>query len=355
MPTIYDIAAKTGVSISTVSRAFRHPELLSEATHCHIMAVAESMGYRPNRLARVLAEGRSRSLGLLLPWIGDNPFFLEIMKEFEKTVRQWNYEPVVASWRAESVASVLDEVHLLEDRMVEGLLLYTPPQLATELADLRKRPSLPTVLLGSYPTEGMHLIGPDESAAGYIATEHLLSLGHRHIAFICPWPEAVTWRREHGYLRALEGCGMEPVFVRGEMTASGGERAVRDLIALHPGVTAILAANDVTALGACRGFADSSVSVPEGMSVVGFDNLPITEYAVPRLTTVDLCARETVERGVRRLLDLTDGHAASTEGAYRTLLAPRLVQRQSTAPPRGPVQSMTAHKEGRRCVGAAAV
>lgn len=332
MATIYDIAREAQVSISTVSRAFGRPQMVSAAVRERVMDAATRLGYRPNRIARALAEGRSRAIGLLLPGEDENPYFQAVAAAANARARASGYELVVSNHgRAYSPDDYVRAAEALGERQVEGYLLYGTPEQCVALASDPGFARVPAVMLGSGPVADFPGVGPDEEMAGHLATTHLLSLGHRNIVSITSESETAVWRREHGYARAMGELGLEPVLWRCEHSPLGGRVAAAEVLEAYPQTTGLIAVNDVVAVGAMKGLAKAGRDVPGEIAVVGYDNITWGEYTSPSLTTVDMVPADVGRTAVAMLLGLL------TEDGWdlalgRHLLPTRLVPRGSTGP-----------------------
>ncbi len=168
---------------------------------------------------------------------------------------------------------------------------------------------------------------------GYEATRHLLTMGHRRVAFLCMADEGPRAHgRESGYLRAMREQGAEPITVTGYADMAGGRRAALDLMAAHPDVTGIVAHNDDAALGALRALSELGLPSPSQVSVAGFDNVPLAAYACPALTTVDYPVEDLSFLAVELLQAFISGKRED-DPPTQLLVQPRLVVRESTAPP----------------------
>jgi len=332
MATIYDVARAAGVSTATVSRVFRTPETVSSRLRHRVKAAAVELGYRPNRVAQALAEGKSRAIGLLLPPDYGNVYFTILMATTERLVSASGRELVVASYTDRDPGSWVDHLQGLLDRQIEGCLAFGESDQFAEGLDRGALAEIPVVGLGSWPCSGLPVVGPDEERAGCIATEYLLHLGHRRIAFLgLDWETFPTWRRESGYLSALRSAGLEPVFEATSPEEPTESRlATFRLMEAHQDVTAILGVNDGAAAGAARALHEMGILVPDEVSVMGFDNVPMCQFMCPSLSSVDLSVEATAAEAVRRLLQAVE-HLGEGALSTRTVLQPRLVARESTA------------------------
>lgn len=332
MATIYDVAREAGVSISTVSRALQRPEMVRDEMREYIVSIAERMGYRPNRLARSLAEGRSRSIGLLLPPEEGNPYFLRVVGAVRSTCEAAGYDLYTASYPDTEVESYLQAATALQELQADGFLLYGAPDQANAFVEMNRDTGVPIVLLGSGPIVGMPCVGPDELAAGAMATTYLIDLGHSDIVFLGFGSADHEWRREHGYRTAMESVGLDSRLVMGPSSLEFGRSAARHVVENDGSVTAIIAHNDMVAIGALRGLYEAGVPVPGRVSVIGFDDLPMDAHLVPSLSSVDMAGEEVGVTASTLLL-----HELSSEGTHvapqHHLLPPRLVVRESVAIP----------------------
>ena len=336
VPTIHDVAARCEVAASTVSRAFSHPERVNAATRERILAIAAEMGYRPHPLARALPSGQTRMLGLLVPDI-TNPFFLGLIRGAERAAAAAGYTIVLADSDEcdETEMTALDRL----TRAVDGFVLAS-----SRLSDARLReadsavplvvvnrrvPVVPGVLIDSVP-------------ATKRAVEHLASLGHTRFAYLAgpraSWSDSRRWRalqsvaRQRG-LRMLRIGPLPP-------TVDGGVVATDAVLA--EGVTAVVAFNDLLAIGVLRRLRELGVDVPGQVSVLGCDDIFGADFCDPPLTTltapIELAGRAAVELLLSRL-DLGRRHGVSS-GRHRDVVLPTtLTIRGSTGP------APTGHRE----------
>jgi DNA-binding LacI/PurR family transcriptional regulator len=340
--TIRDVARHADVSIATVSRALSAPDLVAERTRARVIAVARQLGYEPNRAARSLITGRTGFIGAVVPDMA-NPFFLGVLKGIQAGARERGMHVLLAD-TAEDAAT---EAELLRSigRQVDGLVLLSSrlsvPQLrefsgagraAGQLSTVpvntvlfnRVLPGFPTVLLDS--GDGIRQI-----------VGHLTALGHRRCAYAGgPRESFADAERRRGFAKACQNTGLRVVDLGSFPPVFAAGARVADL-ALEAGVTAVIAFNDLVALGILARLRDRRVDVPLEISVVGFDDIPMASMCAPRLTTVSL----PLEQAGRTLLELLlhqqvdGGGVGNPSGAARGRLLPvRLVVRSSTAPVR---------------------
>lgn len=322
-----DVAALAGVSHQTVSRVLNGHHGVRPETRARVLAAMEALAYRPNLAARTLVTGRSRVIGVVT--LGCQLFGpMSILSGVERAARTVNYSVRVATCRGASRSELRAAVERLVSQGVDGVIVLTPLHV-DDLAGLAME--LPLVVVGALPKAGVPVVAGDQAAGARLATEHLLGLGHRtvwHVAGPDGWFESAL--RIEGWRAALAAaCAPEPHLLAGDWSACGGYQAGLRL-AHEPGVTAVLAANDQTALGVLRAFAEHGRRVPHDVSIVGFDDTPESAYFNPPLTTV---RQDYEELGRRALVRLRESIGGGSPTAERIVLTPTLVVRSSTALP----------------------
>jgi DNA-binding LacI/PurR family transcriptional regulator len=331
--SMLDVARLAGVSQKTVSRVVNREAHVSDAVRERVLAAIADLRYLPNAAAQALASQRTRRLGMVT--IGTSLFGpAAILDGIESAAREAGY----ALTLARTVSNTLDELSTAIEKLVaqgiDGLVVSEP---GTERrASAHPSLSIPTLWLDSpsldYPDDDI-VIGPDERDAARRATEHLLSLGHRtvwHIAGNDGW--SATWNRVNGWRDALERAGAPvPPLLHGDWTPRSGYDAVMSG-GIAPDATAVFAANDQMAVGAVHALENSGRSVPIDVSVVGFDDDPVSEYLHAPLTTVRQPFDQVTRLGVERLIALIEGRDAEPR---QQALEAELVIRRSSAPPVG--------------------
>jgi LacI family transcriptional regulator len=292
MIRLKDIAERAGVSIMTVSKALRDAPDISEATKLRLRALASEMGYVPDSLAQGLRTRNSRLLGLVISAI-TNPVFARMLLAIEERAHAAGYELLLAHSLNDPEREAVALRRFIA-RRVEGILVtpvYRLSQDASVYAELQ-RCGIPTIVLGHRVTFCSRFCGveTDDVHGSMLATQHLLSLGHRRIAFlsgppVSPW----AWERLEGYRRALREAEIEPddrlVFSAGA-TIEEGEKAALQLLHETTGVTAVQAVNDFVAIGAAAVLGRQGIRIPEDMSMIGYGDILMSgHYRVP-LTTI---------------------------------------------------------------------
>ena len=322
-----DVARRPGVSVMTVSRALNDFPGVSLETRQRVEAAVADLGYRANTAARVLAGGRSRTLGVVAveaEQFGQSRMLYGI----EAAARGAGHVVSFVTLDPET-EELSDAVDHLWAAQVEGILAIAPVRPVVEaIAELDT--GLPMVVMGGDPSLRGSTVTIDQEEGARRAVNHLLDLGHRtvhHIRGPAGWIDAAA--RERAWAETLEarGAPVAPV-VDGDWTARAGHRAGQQL-AGDPGVTAVFAANDQTALGLLRALHEAERRVPEDVSVVGYDDTPESAYLVPPLTTVRQDFGEMGRRGVELLLDLV---GEDEPVPTHVVVAPELVVRASTSP-----------------------
>jgi LacI family transcriptional regulator len=336
--TIRDVARASGVHVSTVSRTFSAPHLVNPETRSRVLATAESMGYRPNRAARALITGRTGNVGLIVADIA-NPYFPPMIKAAESQARQRDYHVFVADTDEDPL--VEEELVQAMAKQVDGVLLCSPRMANSAIERLARE--VPLVVVNRAVADLPAVVMDVAQGAGD-AIAHLVGYGHRDLLYLAG-PRGSWTNRE---IRRAALAGARAAGARIDVvgpnppTRDGGQalaRRVRD-----SGVTAVLAYNDLMAIGLLEGLHDLGVAVPEEISVVGIDDTILSTLVKPRLTTV---ATPTVAAG-RAAVDMllqqdiaprsgrTNGGTASPSGGRRTavqvILQTTLVPRESTGP-----------------------
>ncbi len=326
--TIRDVAARAGVNPSTVSRVLNEQPAfqVSEDVRRRILAASQSLGYEPSRFARALRTRRSYMLGLAVPNVSD-PFFARMFRGAAQEAEREGYVLVLTDEGGlERWARHASEM--------DGLLIATARRADPFLGQVSAH-GTPFVLVNRRSDEGPYAtVRSDDVAGSRQAVDHLVALGHRRIAHLAGNADFSTaYDRHEGYLEgmAAHGLSVDTAWVQlGGFTSEEGARAADDLFALPPErrPTAVVAVNDLTAVGLLERAYELGVRAPEELSIVGFDDVLLARYCRPALTTVVVAAEEIGRRAVRRLLDRDlDGE---------TVLPVSLEVRASTAPPAGP-------------------
>lgn len=323
--TIYDVAREAGVAPSTVSRAFSRPGRVNAETAERIRTVAAELGYRANPQARALSTRTTSMIAVMLADIA-NPVFYEVVRGAEAAAGEAGYAMVLADAResAGRERDVLDRVL----PAVDGVVLTSSRMSDTAIRQVAK--VKPTVVLNRV-VGGLPSVVTDHARGMRRAAEHLVELGHTEITYLAgpeaAWPDGVRWRslrdaRDELGIRVRRVGPVAPTLNGGvEAAAAWKDRPTH----------AVIAYNDLVAIGFMRGVASLGLRVPEDVSVIGFDNTPSAELVTPGLTTVASPLHTLGIRAVRHVLAFVGGAKSTTTEPL--VLPTRLVQRSSTAPP----------------------
>jgi len=327
---IQEVARRARVSTATVSRTINNPSLVDPKTAKRVWKIIEELGYYPNGQARSLVLGRSRILGLIVSDI-TNPFFPELIKGFEDIAIEHDYEILVSSTNYDSARMAICVRRMLE-RKVEGVAIMTS-EMDKHLVDQLTNRHVPMVFLDVGPAGD--LIGNivvDYAMGINEAVDHLLSLGHRRIGFIGGPAGLKSARvRRTAFLRSLGRHGIDRdvcLVETADHTVDGGLAAMTRMLHSGCGPTAVLASNDLTAIGMLRAVRRAGLQVPKDISIVGFDDIRLAEFTEPPLTTVRLSRSELAERAFHVLVSNLNGQPSRPESKVET----HLVVRETTCP-----------------------
>jgi len=329
-PTLTDVAKLAGVSTMTVSRVINGHAKVAAETRERVMVAMDSLDYRPNMMARGLASGRSRSIGVLTV---DTTLYgpRAALRGIEGAARDRGYSVTIAHLSDPDRTAVSQGANLLRSRSSDGVILLQPlisevPRNGGSHADLPPMVAIHAGTPGDYP-----VVSVDQRLGAKLATNHLLSLGHKtvwHISGPTLWYEGLE--RVVGWQEALTAAGAEvPPVEHGDWSAASGYAAALKVLK-QPGVTAIFVANDSMALGTLHAMHELGLRCPEDISLVGFDDYPEAEFFSPGLTTIRQDFDEIGQRAVELLLQIIEDGASSTQ---HLVLPPELIVRASTAPP----------------------
>jgi LacI family transcriptional regulator len=331
--TIRDVAREAGVSVTTASRALNNKGELSESTRDLVLAAAERLRYVPSDIARALVSGRTRTLGVL---ITDNasPVYAEVLRGIEDAANASDYAVLLMNSGDDS-ARALRCISTLRSRQVDGVL-FTPVQEGDDDIDEVRTSNLASVaLVRRPPGKDIDFVVADNELGGYLATDHLLGLGHRRIAHLGGRLGASTTEaRVDGYKRALVDYGVEvddEIVRRSHHSIEEGYRAALELLdRRRRRPTAIIAATPQQTLGALRAARELGRRVPADLSVVAGDDASFFEFLEAPLTAVEQPSREIGRQATQLLLARLAGRRSRPKGV---VLTPRLIVRASSAVP----------------------
>ncbi len=306
---ITEVAKRAKVSTATVSRTINGSNTVSPKTADKVWNVVRALGYHPNRYARALVSGRSRLLGLIISDIV-NPFFPELVKCFEDMALQKGLEVLVANTNYDPERTS-HCVHRMLERKVDGVSIMTSEMEDGLVAELEKR-LIPIVFLDTGKVRArISNISVDYGQGIRAAMEHLVQLKHHRIGFISgPLTLRSALTRRAAFLKSFGHFGLLPdetLIQVGDHKIDGGEAAMERLLALPKRPTAVLASNDLTAIGALRAIYNAKLRVPEDISLIGFDDIYLSQFTQPALTTIRLSRTEVAEKAFSAITALING------------------------------------------------
>lgn len=329
-PRSADVGRLAGVSQKTVSRVFNNEPYVSADVRRRVLAAADQLGYRMNHAARALASGKTRSIGVVT--LGTALYGpASLLMGVERAVRNAGYALRVVNTVEGDPVGVAGAIESLIEQGVDGVVISEP----IDEGPVTVRVDVPVLVLGApsaFAAPKVMTVGVASDALARAATDHLLKLGHatvHHLAGPQRWHAARD--RLNGWRAALRAqCRAEPPVVEGDWSASSGYAAGRAL-ASHSDVTAVFAANDDMAIGLIRALLEAGRRVPDDVSVVGFDDVPIAAYVSPPLTTVRQPFDAVAQEGLKLLVQALE----RPDDAPTTAVDPpvELIVRASTAPP----------------------
>jgi LacI family transcriptional regulator len=341
--TIKDVATRAGVSVGTVSRVLAQNGTVKRNILERVQKAISELSYRPNLAAQALRANRVNVIGLIIPDI-TNPFFAQLANELERLASEQGHALILSSSHNDPALEARQLAAILEHKPRAVLLVpaadeqfFTPPAASMLLALDRRMNGTPSVTT-------------NQQASAALAVDHLVSLGHRRIAYIAGPTQTVTAReREEGFLAhvlRLQETGVAIIadVFRGKFDFESGERIAREVLSRPESerATAIAAASDQQAIGAVRAARDMGLRVPQDVSIIGFDDIVLAHLIVPRLTTVRQPVTQMAEAAMNQIFD---PHGSGGDKSFMG----ELVLRDSTARPRkggaAPLRPVSDHVE----------
>ena len=346
--SIRDVARRAGVSIATVSRAVNGISTVDPELAKRVWKAVEEVGYVPNPQARALVSGRSRILGLIVSEI-TNPFFPELVQEFENLAVAQGYEVMIGSTNYEPVRTE-QLIRRMLQRNVDGVAIMTfgiEEDLVKKVVDSE----FPLVFVDHGPKlDNIRVLKVNYGEGIRGAVQHLAALGHRSIAFISgPLRLRSAVARRDAFLESMSELGLtapEGHIVEGDHTMEGGMAAIGRIVAHDPLPTAVVCSNDMTAIGVLHGLYRTTHKVPNDISVVGFDDIHLAQFMLPPLTTVQMSCKLLATAAVQALrAGIEPDHPKAAQREW--VIPTQLVVRQSTAFPRGTLPALKKRAEAK--------
>ncbi|EHT4026121.1 DNA-binding transcriptional regulator CytR [Escherichia coli] len=327
--TMKDVALKAKVSTATVSRALMNPDKVSQATRNRVEKAAREVGYLPQPMGRNVKRNESRTILVIVPDICD-PFFSEIIRGIEVTAANHGYLVLIGDC-AHQNQQEKTFIDLIITKQIDGMLL-----LGSRLpfdASIEEQRNLPPMVMANEfaPELELPTVHIDNLTAAFDAVNYLSEQGHNRIGCIAgPEEMPLCHYRLQGYVQALRRCGImvDPQYIaRGDFTFEAGSKAMQQLLDLPQPPTAVFCHSDVMALGALSQAKRQGLKVPEDLSIIGFDNIDLTQFCDPPLTTI---AQPRYEIGREAMLLLLDQMQGQHVGSGSRLMDCELIIRGST-------------------------
>ncbi len=328
MATIYQVAERAGVSLSTVSRVLNGKATVNQALKERVEKAVKELDYRPNSVARSLANNRSDSVGILVPEL-NSPFFGHLMQTVESTMRAADKHVIITVGRY-CLETEKDAVEFLISRNCDAIIMHAEALSDEYLIELNDK-KLPIALVNrqidDLPDACSSL---NNEQGGYIATQHLIELGHKNIAYISgPTEKRDAAQRLEGHKRALQEAGIavnSQLIFNGDYSEEDGKIGLLELLARDIPFSALVCANDWMASGAISCARDLGMSLPHDLSIVGFDDVVFAHHVFPRLTTVSNPIDKMAKEAANYILNKVYGQ----KNVLKHQFEPSLVVREST-------------------------
>ncbi|MCX8131332.1 MAG: LacI family transcriptional regulator [Clostridia bacterium] len=335
--TIRDVAKYLGVSVATISNVLNDINKTSEETRERVLQAVKELDYQPDFTARSLAKRKSNLIGVMLPYIEentdtsflsrDNFFYGEFIGGIEHGTKLRGYDYLITGTKSGQSCK-----EWIKKRNLDGIIIMGiyPEALFNEF----KKMNIPVVLIDTYEkyTGRFHNIAIDDKSGGMTAANHLISLGHKRIALATGSINTsdVNFMRYEGYKKALQDSNItfdEKLIYEDEVSFAGGYRIGEEILKRNSDITAVFAVADILALGIMKSFVKNGKSIPDDLSIVGFDNLKMCEFVTPGLTTI---SQNIFKKGVIAADTLLDDIESGVSTKERITLPIKLVVREST-------------------------
>jgi LacI family transcriptional regulator len=328
------VAERAKVSTATVSRAMNGSAKVSPETAERVRKAIEALNFYPDTNARALGSGRSNLYGLIISDI-TNPFFPELVKSFEDLAVHHGQEVLIANTNYDPERMKICVRRMLQ-RKVDGVAIMTSEMDDRLISDLSRR-EIPLVFLDTgTPAPGVSCVRIDYSAGIDKAMHHLIQLGHHRIGFISgPMKLASALMRRKAFMNSATRDHLDDnprLIETGNHRVDGGHAAMQRILASGARPTAVLASNDLTAIGAMGAIAEAGLRVPEDISVVGYDDIQLSAFTMPPLTTVRLPRAEIASAAFHALLNARKANSKKPVRGEEHTVMPKLVTRKSTGP-----------------------
>jgi LacI family transcriptional regulator len=333
--TIYDIAKKLNITAATVSRALNNNPKIKESTRELVLKTAASMNYKQNKLALALKSGRSNNIGVIVPRIDSN-FFASVIRGIEEELHPHGYQVIICQTH-ENPKRENENLHTLIDAQVDGILMSVTDVTNENDAAFHNvlEKNVPLIFFDrSKHIDGVSSVTINDFKGGYIATNHLISKGCKHIAYLSGDQSLEIFKNRFlGYKQALLDSGMtfnDKYVIQSKSSLDAGKEAVSILMELETPPDAIFSSSDFAALGAIQELRAREINIPEDFCVAGFSNEPFTKFMELSITSVDQSPLEMGKMSARVFLEQVD-KTDTIKIEKKVVLAPELHIRKSSS------------------------
>ena len=328
MATIYEVSALAGVSLATVSRVINNSGKVTEKTRQKVLSAIKELDYTPNSMAQSLASRRSNSVGVLIPELY-GPYFGGLLSSIESELRDAGKRVIVTAGHSDK-AKEKDCIEFLLGSSCDALILHVHAVSPDYLIKISQG-LVPVILLNGFIAEmADKCINVDNEHGGYVATKSLLDRGHRDLAYISgPVWKTDSFKRLAGHERALKEVGLEvdrQLIIEGDFEEAGGRAAMTQLLTLGVAFTGVVCANDEMAAGAMHAAREQGLTIPDDISIIGYDDVYFTRYLNPKLSSIGVHTSEMGRMAARCVLKNT---YEQTDLEIQNTFKPHLVLRES--------------------------
>jgi DNA-binding LacI/PurR family transcriptional regulator len=324
--TIHDVAQMAEVSHQTVSRVLNDSQSVAESTRKRVLQTIRKLDYVPNKVAQMLTTNKSLTLELLFVDVKQGGRLAESMQRMVRTAREAGYDLLVTSTTESELGKALENA---ASRLVDGIIMHAPRLRISDEELLSLCDGLPLVRRDYVPDSRLAWVGFDQEYATRLATEYLITLGHRHIAAVPPSSDLINgYWRFISWQQTLKNHGIEPgPMCASEYSIQSAYEAMRTILATSTAFTALVVGTDTIAIGAMGALRERGLRVPEDISIVSFNNTELSAFTNPPLTTVGFNFDQQDSTVVKYLIEILHDPEMNL---HRRILLPELIVRQST-------------------------
>jgi LacI family transcriptional regulator len=341
MPTLQEVAQRAGVSTATVSKVLSNTPYFTEETRDKVMKAVNELNYVPNLAGRALSSGKTHVIAVVFPYIYDtlfsDPLVLYILEGVEAECREHGYNMLLSTPRLTDQGVDEQYLRLVQSGYLDGIVALDNVPIASVLESARKK-GIPAVAIGYH--EHPYYVRSDDTQGGYLLMQHILSLGHRHIGLIGVDDHLLfsMSQRSEGLQQAAREHGLDiqhMVRGNGDYSVESGAACAAHMLKNHPELTALICLNDRMALGAIQQAQLLGRKVPDDLSIVGYDDIPMSHFISPALTTINQHAPDLGRAATKMLFELLNNELPDS-----VVLPTELVVRQSSGRVNSPLSSI---------------